>query len=167
VGRTTLVSRPPQSTTPPPSRVAPTTPPKSEWEDEVGQPNHQVMKFQVIAPSTPARTMSSPVIPSGSSTSPLATVEATAPPRWAPMKLPIAAMARAGQIGRAHVETEVAMAFAASWNPLVYAKRSAAAIAAVTAAEVPASASGRLDVHALGGFAAPPAGATGPPQLAG
>src|SRR5690606_42145025 len=110
VGRTTLVSRPPQSTTPPPSRVAPTTPPKSEWEDEVGQPNHQVMKFQVIAPSTHERTMSSPVIPSGSYTSPLATVEATDTPRWAPMKLPIAAMETAGHGRSAQVASAEAKA---------------------------------------------------------
>src|SRR5690606_2301363 len=134
VGSRTLVRRPPHSTAPPPSRVAPTTPPNSEWEEEVGQPNHQVMKFHVIAPTTPAQTMSRPDIPPGSSTSPLATVEATLPPRWAPRKLPTAAIASAGRGRSARVETEVAMAFAASWNPLVYANTSAAAIAAVTAA---------------------------------
>ena len=47
------------------------------------------------------------------------TVFATSWPRKAPTKFMTAAMASATRGVRARVETEVAMAFAASWNPLV------------------------------------------------
>ena len=49
----------------------------------------------------------------------LPTVLATSWPRKAPMKFITAAIARAARGVSARVETEVAMAFAASWKPLV------------------------------------------------
>jgi hypothetical protein len=48
-----------------------------------------------------------------------AMVLATSTPRYAPTKLRMAAIASATLGVRARVETEVAMAFAASWNPFV------------------------------------------------
>jgi hypothetical protein len=50
---------------------------------------------------------------------PLPTVLATLPPKCAPTKLPMAAMPSATLGVRARVDTLVAMAFAASWKPLV------------------------------------------------
>ena len=52
-------------------------------------------------------------------TSPSPTVLATFAPKWAPMKLPRAAMSRATRGVSARVDTDVAMALAASWKPLV------------------------------------------------
>jgi hypothetical protein len=68
----------------------------------------------VIAPTTPAKTTPRLDTPVGRVTSPLPTVAATFSPRWAPMKLPTAAIARAMRGVRARVLTLVAMAFAAS-----------------------------------------------------
>ena len=50
---------------------------------------------------------------------PSPTVLATLAPRNDPIRLNTAAMARATRGVSARVETEVAMAFAASWKPLV------------------------------------------------
>ena len=49
-----------QSTAAPPPIAAPTRPPMRACEEDDGRPNHQVMRFQVIAPSRPAITMTSP-----------------------------------------------------------------------------------------------------------
>ena len=50
---------------------------------------------------------------------PLPTVVATSVPRKAPTRFITAAISRAVRGARARVETEVAIALAASWNPLV------------------------------------------------
>lgn len=63
--------------------------------------------------------MSNPWVPSGASMIPLPTVWATSVPRWAPMKFITAARRSATRGVSARVETEVAMAFAASWKPFV------------------------------------------------
>src|SRR5437667_12193272 len=60
------------------------------------------------------------------STSPLPIVEATATPNNAPVRLKSAAIAIALRGVRARVETTVAIAFAASWKPLLYSKMIAA-----------------------------------------
>ena len=74
--------------------------------------------FQVIAPNSPAITITRPCEPlPGLITEP--TVLATSWPRKAPMKLMIAAMPSAMRGVSARVDTEVAIALAASWNPLV------------------------------------------------
>ena len=74
--------------------------------------------FHVIAPSRPHITITSPWVPGpGSIVS--ETVWATFWPRNAPTKFMTAAMARATRGFSAPVETEVAIALAASWNPLV------------------------------------------------
>ena len=58
-------------------------------------------------------------MPWGASMIPLPTVEATSVPRKAPTRFITAAMANATRGESARVATEVAMAFAASWKPLV------------------------------------------------
>ena len=101
----------------------PTTPPISACEELDGSPNHQVIRFQAIAPIRPAKTMVG-VITAESTTS-LATVAATEIEMKAPTKLsseanPIATCGRA-----APVEIEVATTFAVSWKPLVKSNASA------------------------------------------
>lgn len=101
----------------------------SACEEEDGRPSHQVARFHEIAPSTPAITITSAptvaaVVASGASTAgsnsiTSETVWATFCPRNAPMKFITAASARATRGVSARVETEVAIAFAASWKPLV------------------------------------------------
>ena len=73
----TLEMSPLNSTAPVPAaaRVAPMTPPISAWEDEDGKPNHQVARFQQIAPIRPPRTTVGVIAPA--STIPSAMVAAT------------------------------------------------------------------------------------------
>ena len=59
------------------------------------------------------------------STIPLAIVAATASDRNAPTKFRLADIATATRGERARVDTEVAIAFAVSWKPLVKSKASA------------------------------------------
>ena len=75
------------------------------------------MRFQVIAPSSAAATTVCVVV--ASSTRPLPIVFATAVPAKAPMKLNEAAMRIAYWGRRARVATDVAIAFAVSWKPLM------------------------------------------------
>ena len=97
---------------------APTTPPIRACEDEEGSPKYQVIMFQVIAPSTPAATTVSPCSPVGGVMTSL-TVLATSTPSSAPMRFMTAAISSAARGVSALVDTDVAMALAASWNPLV------------------------------------------------
>jgi hypothetical protein len=93
--------------------AAPTRPPINACEDEDGRPKRQVMMFQLIAPNSAASTTTRPCVPSGGLiTEP--TVSATPCPRKAPMKFMTAASSRATRAVKARVDTEVAMAFAAS-----------------------------------------------------
>ena len=71
------------------------------------------MRFHVIAPTRPARTMSR-VMTSWSTI--LAIVAATAKETNAPRKFRIAALITAARGESARVETEVAIALAVSWN---------------------------------------------------
>ena len=89
--------------------------------DDDGSPNHHVMRFHVIAPMSAHSTITSCVCAGAScrSTIDLAIVSATSVPSSAPAKFITAAIIRAMRGVRARVETDVAMAFAASWNPLV------------------------------------------------
>ena len=68
-------------------------PPISAWLELDGSPRYQVIRFQVIAPTRPARTTSS-VITLGS-TIPFATVAATLSETKAPAKLSTAASSTA------------------------------------------------------------------------
>ena len=124
IGMTTFSTMPAHSTSPSTSksiapREAPTRPPTRACDDDDGMPKYQVMRFHAMAPTTPANTMPRPLMPAGGWMMPLPTVLATAPPRCAPAKLPSAAMIRPVRGLSARVETEVAIALAASWNPLV------------------------------------------------
>ena len=91
----------------------------SACEDDEGSPNHQVIRFQVIAPISAAKTISSPSLPSGGSMIPAPTVLATSVESSAPTRFITAASASATRGVSALVETATAMALAASWKPLV------------------------------------------------
>ncbi len=119
IGRTTLSTMPDQCTVAEAASAAPTSPPISACEDEVGSPRHQVKTFHPMAPTSAHRTSSRPEVSWGAPMMPLPTVSATPVPRKAPKKFITAAMASAARGVRALVEIEVAMAFAASWKPLV------------------------------------------------
>src|SRR4029077_13700251 len=101
----------------------PTTPPIRAWEELDGSPNHQVIRFQAIAPIRPAKTTVG--VTTAELTTSLATVAATEIEMKAPTKLsseatPIATPGRA-----APVEIEVATTLAVSWKPLVKSNASA------------------------------------------
>ena len=117
------IPSPSTASVPEATTVAPTTPPISACEDEDGSPNHQVPRFQVIAPTSPPNTtlgvITSPL------TMPSATVAATFSEMKAPMKLRIAAIVTASLGLSAPVAIVVAIAFAVSWNPFVKSKPSA------------------------------------------
>ena len=98
-------------------------PPISAWLELDGRPRYHVIRFQVIAPTSPASTTLS-VIASGS-TMPVAIVAATATKKKAPMKLRIAELITAFRGESAWVETLVAIEFAVSWKPLVKSKKRA------------------------------------------
>ena len=97
--------------------VAPRRPPIRAWLLELGMPHSQVMRFQAIAPPSAAITMAEVVV--ASSTRPAPIVLATAVPANAPMKLKVVAIRIAWLGRRARVATDVAIAFAVSWKPLM------------------------------------------------
>ena len=72
-----------------------------------------------MAPISAAATSQSPSTPSGCSMMPEPMVLATLVPKKAPKRLAMAAMASATRGVSARVETEVAIALAESWKPLV------------------------------------------------
>ena len=97
--------------------VAPIRPPIRAWLLELGRPSRQVMRFQVIAPMSAAATIAWVVVVS--STRPAPIVLATAVPANAPMKLKAVAIATACAGRSARVATDVAIALAVSWKPLM------------------------------------------------
>jgi hypothetical protein len=99
--------------------TAPSSPPIRAWLDELGMPSRQVMRFQTIAPMRAAATTSCPASPSGGVASPDAIVFATAVPLRAPTKFAVADSKIACSGRNARVDTDVAIAFAVSWNPLM------------------------------------------------
>ena len=129
-GSSTLSTSPCHWTTAKPlaAIAEPTMPPMSAWLELDGRPRYQVIRFQVIAPTRPARTTSR-VITSGS-TIPVAMVAATLKETNAPAKLRIAALMTASRGDSARVETLVAIEFAVSWNPFVKSKKRAVATTA-------------------------------------
>jgi len=114
IGMTILSSTPPQSTVDSAASDAPTMPPNSACDDEDGRPFHQVSRFHAVAPIRADPTMSRPTVPDGGSMMPLPTVAATLVPMKAPKRLKTAAITRAIRGVSARVETEVAIALAAS-----------------------------------------------------
>jgi len=135
-GSTILVSTPSepdaQITPPQPSAatVAPMRPPNSACDELDGRPSNQVKTFQRIAPTNPAKTITSRSCPPTASswTMPLATVAATATERKAPMRFSAAERATAMRGRSAPVAMEVAIALAVSWKPLVKSNVSAVAM---------------------------------------
>jgi hypothetical protein len=103
--------------------AAPISPPKSACEELDGSPSHHVRRFHAIAPISAARINCCVAIPT--SMIPWPTVFATAVVTNAPARFASAAMATAWRGLNARVETEVATAFAVSWNPFVKSKKSA------------------------------------------
>ena len=101
-------------TTAPAARAAPPRPPISACDDEDGRPSHQVSRFHPVAPTSAAPTSQSPSAPRGASIMPLPIVLATLVPKKAPARLATAARPSAIRGVSARVETEVAIAFAAS-----------------------------------------------------
>ena len=91
----------------------------SACEEDDGRPSPHVIRFHEIAPMSAASTSTSPGVPLGALMMPSPTVAAIPVPMKAPTKLKNAAIRSATRGVSARVEIEVAMAFAASWNPLV------------------------------------------------
>src|SRR5688572_14991350 len=85
---------------------APTTPPIRACELDDGSPKYQVVRFQVIAPTRPAKITVVVIAPA--STTSLATVAATSSEMKAPAKFRMAAYATANRGDIALVEIEVA-----------------------------------------------------------
>src|SRR6185369_15108228 len=96
--------------------VAPTKPPIRACEEEEGRPDHQVSKFQMIAPKRAEMMVA--VVTKWLSTKPDEIVAATLVPTSAPMRSMEAARVRAMRGESARVETPMAMELAVSWKPL-------------------------------------------------
>ncbi len=111
--------------------AAPARPPSRAWDDDDGRPNHQVIRFQVIAPSSAAQTTVG--LTTSGTMSPLEMVLATAVPTTkAARKLNEAAQSTANRGDRTRVATTVAMELALSWKPLMKSKTRATTITAST-----------------------------------
>src|SRR5205814_151517 len=82
--------------------AAPQSPPISEWLELEGNPNHHVAMFQAKAAMSAQSTVG--IVTMSVSTSPLPIVDATAPPRSAPVRLKNAAIAMALRGVRTRVE---------------------------------------------------------------
>src|SRR4051794_8283073 len=116
---TTLSTMPDHCTDSEAASAAPTRPPMSACDDDDGRPKYQVIRFQAIAPTSAAKTTCNPPEPDGGSMIPLPTVAATLVEIRAPTRFITAARASAMRGVSALVETATAIAFAASWKPLV------------------------------------------------
>ena len=121
IGRTTLSQISFQCTVTLAATPTPVRAPMIACVEDEGRPSRQVIRFHVIAPTSAESTMTRP---SWELTSVMlmmssAIVVATLVPSSAPSRLKNAAIASATRGVSARVETEVAMAFAASWKPLV------------------------------------------------
>src|ERR1035437_4251926 len=110
----------PQRSAPNPAlpTAAPANPPISACDELDGMPQYQVMRFQVIAPSSPAQiTLGVTML---CTTNPLLTAFATAVlPRKTAAKLNVAAQMTAAKGFSTRVPTIVAIALGESWKPLV------------------------------------------------
>src|SRR5215468_2721706 len=98
------------------AKAEPHKPPINAWLELEGRPNHQVSRFQRMAPSS-AQMMTSEVIATSlESIRPEEMVLATAVPQSAPSKFVAAARITAWRGVRTFVETTVAIELAVSWN---------------------------------------------------
>ena len=127
-GISTLSFSPSQLTTlqPAAAMLEPRMPPISAWLELDGRPRYHVTRFQVIAPTSPARTTFSVI--ASASTIPDAIVAATASETNAPSTFSTAELITAARGESARVETLVAIEFAVSWKPFVKSKKSATTI---------------------------------------
>src|SRR5215204_1702767 len=143
-----VFSRLPRSNAPKPALAtpAPANPPMRACDEEVGRPSHQVRKFQLAAPMSPAKTTAS-LTTSGSTVLPTVLATCVWKTRKA-MKLNRAAQTTASRGVSTRVETTVAIELAASWNPLVKSNTSASATMAMTESR---ARSGMLDDDGLDG----------------
>ena len=119
-------SNPPHwiASAPPATSAAPTRPPTSAWPELDGSPSAQVATFQSSAASSPAPITSTPVAPPTVTMPPI--VSATALPTTSgPSRLKTAAISTACSGRAARVATSAAIAFDASWIPLVNANSTA------------------------------------------
>ena len=127
--------------------AAPPSPPTRACPDDDGRPSHQVSRFHPVAPASPAPTTATIWVCGTVTILPM--VSATAvPSRTAPAMLKTADSATACPGVAPRVATSVAIAFDASWKPLVSAKDAAKPMAmkSATSTEPPAS---RLSERAL------------------
>src|SRR3954454_16801179 len=138
-----------QCTVEPEASAAPTRPPMRACEDDEGRPKYHVTRFKTIAPATATNTTTRPCDVSGASMM-LPTVLATLTDTSEPARLNTAARANAALGVRARVDTDVAMALAASWNPLVKSNPSATKMR-MSSPSVSTPCSGLLDGDRLDG----------------
>src|SRR5213592_324360 len=132
-GTSTFSFRPCQLTTAKPPVAAtdePMIPPTNAWLELDGIARYHVIRFHVIAPTSPAKTTLR-VIAAGL-TIPFAIVAATAKKKNAPTKLRIAELSTAILGDSACVDTLVAIEFAVSWNPFVKSKKRAVTMTAIS-----------------------------------
>src|SRR6478672_7036058 len=115
---------------PAPISTAPIRPPNNACEELDGRPKSQVSKFDRMAPTSPAKIIVG--VTNASLTIPPEIVLATSVDRNAPATLRIAAINTAVRGRRAPVATEVAIALALSWNPLVKSKNNAVTMTIAT-----------------------------------
>ena len=111
---------------PAPISTAPIRPPNRACEELDGKPNSQVIRFQRMAPTSPAKIIVG--VTSASLTMPPEMVFATSVDRNAPATFSTAAISTATFGLSAPVATEVAIALAESWKPLVKSKNNAVMI---------------------------------------
>ena len=115
---------------PAPISTAPIRPPNRACDELDGSPKSQVVRFHRIAATSPAKIMVG--VTSASLTMPPEIVLATSVDRKAPTTFSTAAISTAVLGLKAPVATEVAIAFALSWKPLVKSKNSAVTITTAT-----------------------------------
>src|SRR5512132_2963376 len=125
---------------------APANPPMMACEEEVGRPSHQVVRFQEMAPTSPANTTAS-LTTAGSTVLPTVLANLVWNTKKA-RKLKLAAQITAIRGVRTRVETTVAIELAASWKPLVKSNTSASRTMAMT---LKRTRSGMLDDDGLDG----------------
>ena len=111
---------------PAPISTAPISPPNRACEELDGSPRSQVIKFHRIAPTNPAKIIVG--VTRASFTMPPEMVLATSVDRKAPATFSTAAISTATFGFNAPVATEVAIALALSWKPLVKSKNRAVMI---------------------------------------
>ena len=100
--------------------AAPMRPPIRAWLLELGIDKRHVIRFQLIAPSNAATRTRDPAPSIFSSTmSPLMVLATVTPKTNAPTKLAVAESRIAYSGFSARVATDVAIAFAVSWKPLM------------------------------------------------